>query len=160
MNWYKKAEIKPATKDDKYLLAVESGDIEAAQKIVNEVASKMFIDEVQNKLPSGGTACLEQYGGPQFLELADITADVPGMGWGSKAMEIITSLADKYSISLLVLPVGDLGSEKFTRLVDFYKRYDFEGDEAMHRIRSPLSPVIYKEGKPILLSERFKYELV
>ena len=112
MNWYKQTET---TKD--------------------EEARDVFLATVKKSLPSGGSIKFEEYSGPRYLELSDITATTPGQGWGSIAMEIIVDNASRYGIDLMVLPVGEPGSEKHERLADFYNRYGFEdeGGGSYHR---------------------------
>jgi len=106
-----------------------------AQEMRDEEARDAFLASVKKNLPSGGSIQFEEYGGPRYLELSDITATAPGKGWGSIAMQIIVDNASYYGIELMVLPVGEPGSEKHERLADFYNRYGFEdeGGGSYHR---------------------------
>lgn len=114
MNWYKTAQAE------------------------NDAKTKdAFLKSVEKSLPPGGTVRFEDYG-PRYLELADITALNPGKGWGSAAMKTIVENARRYNINLMLLPVGEPGSEKHELLARFYERFGFQdaGDGVYH-LRSP-----------------------
>jgi len=88
-----------------------------------------FITEVSAALPPDGKADFEPYG--NGVELSDLRADIPGQGWGTRAVEVIVRLADAHKMDIMVIPAGRRHSKP--RLVEFYGRFGFFGEDALHR---------------------------
>jgi RimJ/RimL family protein N-acetyltransferase len=98
---------------------------------VSVTSFEKFIAEAELQLPDGGSAEFEPYGDDE-LELWHLAADKPGKGWGTEAMRLIVSLADKWKVPLMVIPAGVSKAESL-RLERFYRRFGFEGEDALHR---------------------------
>ena len=59
------------------------------------------------------------------VDLLSILARTKEQGNGSKVLELLTTLADKYGVTLTLSPASD--ADDLERLVDWYERYGFEG---------------------------------
>jgi len=98
-----------------------------------EERGSQFLKAVADELPFGGRAIFDNYAGPVYLELTDLEAEVPGNKWGTRAMEVITRLADFYAVNLVAIPRGEPGDDLYERLAAFYGRFGFAGEDALHR---------------------------
>ena len=100
--------------------------------------TQKFIKAVKRFLPKGGRAEFEIYDADtDEMELTMLEADNPGHGWGTKALKLICRMADRFGIPLMVIPAGSNRKEA-EPLTEFYERFGFEGEDALHR-----SPIPY-----------------
>jgi hypothetical protein len=69
----------------------------------------------------------EQWGGDNDILVNSIRSFEKGKGSGSKALTLLTTLADKYGVNLHLdaKPFGDQGGLKKADLIKFYKRHGF-----------------------------------
>lgn len=145
--------------DAEYLAAVESGDMETAQRMVDEAAVRLAKDEARDALSKGAPDSLQVdlmgRKGALSLERIDVDEDQRGQGFGARAIRLLTKLADKYGVPM-ELEVGS--DEAEIGLVDWYGRHGFEWDDGYMR-REPEErndPVTYDaEGNVIPISQRF-----
>jgi len=87
-----------------------------------------------NKAPIPGVRVNFEDYDENEIELADIEAAEQGQGAGTAAMTRIIELADWFGVNIMLVPAGDnTSSEKYQRLHEFYSRFGFYGEDAMHR---------------------------
>jgi hypothetical protein len=107
---------------------------------VKGVFKKLFADrDVLPAVESGSARLSREVGTPEGIkslsfedyapnevELVNLEALQQGKGYGSSAMNKITSAADKNKINMMLIPAGD--EAKRARLSDFYGRFGFSED--------------------------------
>ena len=100
----------------------------------DQAARIAFEKEVQQLAGDSVHVEFEEYGGDKYLEMSSIEAVEPGKGEGTRVMKGIITLADKYGISLVVIPAGmSTRDPNFLKLQQWYEQFGFQGDDAMHR---------------------------
>lgn len=96
----------------------------------------------QEKVEGAHVVLGSNLGGNNEAEISFLVADKPGQGAGTKAMQRLTQLADKYGVNLVVAPaakrkkvmgfkVKDKAAD--ARLRGFYNRFGFKDDGGLMR---------------------------
>ena len=102
-----------------------------------QMSRQRLSDQLQNMVgqSDGVNLVLDDYTDSE-VELVNIESVTKNRGDGSRAMEKLTSSADKLNINLMLIPAGD--QAKRDRLESFYARFGFENDgDVMRRPTNP-----------------------
>jgi GNAT superfamily N-acetyltransferase len=104
------------------------GKIPPAQKFVEAVNAQRFS-------PASVAVVAEGEPWEATLQRLNVPENERGFGYATDAMNKVTSLADKHGVnlSLEAHPDEDEPGMNTARLVDFYKRFGFEGNGMMSR---------------------------
>lgn len=83
------------------------------------------------------------------LSRIEIERENRGRGFGTKAMEDLTALADHYGLLMTLSPSTDFGASSKERLKRFYRRFGFVSNKGRHKDFT-LSDAMYRlpAGKP------------
>lgn len=157
--------------DRDYLAAVERGDMETAQRMVDEAAN-VDLKTIQDKWEKDGVSSFA-YTSRGDITLSEIRVpkEQRGRGVGSAKMRELLAFAQKHKMRVLLTPSTDFGASSKSRLESFYRNLGFEKNAGKNKdygtretmIWRPVGydksadPVTYDDaGNVIPLSQRFR----
>lgn len=112
--------------------------------------AKRFMQDI-NQTRLGDIDVEWEIEGRDKVDLINFYAWYPGQGVGSKAMELITKLADKHGVKITLIMDNESEIDKLQR---FYERFDFEETNGfLEMIRYPQRKSVFEDDDVLELPD-------